>query len=100
MSDFKFHSNRESTPEDETSAWAENNGWEVRLMSYRGRRGCPDRFFFGYGKIVIIEFKKEGGGQLSENQVREHKRLAKVGIKVHVVDNATAGILLLKGHSW
>jgi hypothetical protein len=79
--------------------WAEENGWIVRPMQYRGRRGCPDRFFFGHGHIVPIEFKRPGRGEagLSGNQSRERKRLAGVGVTVHVIDSVDDGIRLLQG---
>lgn len=95
MGDFQFHASRESHVEDEVIAWATNNGWEVRLMSYRGRRACADTFFFGFGKILPIEFKKIGGS-LSGNQVREHERLARVGVDVPVFCTAAAAIEYLK----
>jgi hypothetical protein len=77
-------------------AWAENNGWLPRKMQYIGRRGCPDHYFHGYGKIVPIEFKQPNGS-LSPNQRREHRRLEEVGVKVHVFDCAEDAIDLLKG---
>ena len=95
MSEFKLTSDRESTVEDTVIAWAENNGWVVRLMSYRGRRGCADTFFFGYGLIRPIEFKKKGG-PLSANQVREHDRLAEVGVIIPTFDNADDAITYLR----
>lgn len=97
MSDFVFETDRESTVEDTVVAWAENNGWIARPMSYRGRRGCRDYDFYLNGKVVMMEFKKETGGTLSGNQVRERKRLAAVGITVYVIDTAEEGIELLKG---
>jgi len=96
MSEFKLTSERESTVEDTVIAWAENHGWVVRLMSYRGRRGCPDNFFFGYDVVLPIEFKKRDG-ERSAAQVREHKRLAEVGVKVPTFDNAKEAIDYLKG---
>lgn len=86
---------RESTVEDVVITWAENNGWVVRMTSYRGRRGCPDTFFFGYGVVLPIEFKKKGG-KLSPNQVREHRRLAEVGVIVQVFDDAGDAIDYLR----
>lgn len=97
MSDFRMKNSRESTVEDTVVAWAESNGWVVRLMSYRGRRGCPDNFFFGFGTILPIEFKKVGGS-LSRNQAREHDRLKKVGVHVPTFDNADQAITYLKAH--
>jgi hypothetical protein len=76
--------------------WAEDHGWIVRPMQYRGRRSCPDRFFFGHGTIVPIEFKRPKGGRLSGGQAQERKRLAKVGVTVHVIDSVEDGIAVLK----
>lgn len=83
MKDYDFTRQREANEETEAVIWAENNGWEVRKMEYVRRRGCADRFFFGYGAIVPIEFKRPGQ-EPDIHQQRDHKRLAKVGVKVHV----------------
>lgn len=80
-------------------AWAENNGWEVRKMQYVGRRGAPDRFFFGYGAIVPVEFKRLKCGiksDLSDIQKREHAKLKKVGVNVKVFYESEDCILYLK----
>lgn len=98
MSDWTFATSRESTVEDTVVAWAENNGWIARPMSYRGRRGCRDYDFYKDGRVVMMEFKKPNGGELSGNQVRERRRLALAGITVYVVSDADCGITLLKGH--
>lgn len=97
MSDWTFKRDRESSVEDTVVAWAENNGWIARPMSYRGRRGCRDYDFYKDGKVVMMEFKKAKGGELSGNQVRERDRLALAGITVHVVSDADCGINILKG---
>lgn len=97
MKDFYFKPvERESDIEEIVAAWAENNGWVVRKMKYIGRRGAADRFFFGYGQIVMIEFKRPGDGRLSEGQVQEHRRLAKVGCPVHVFDTTDGAIAFLR----
>lgn len=94
--DFDFTPRRlEANVELETVAWAENNNWLVRKMEYTGRRGCPDRFFFGYGKIVMIEFKKKGG-RLSEHQIKEHSRLEGHGLEVMVFYTSAEAIAHLK----
>ena len=88
----------ESDVEDELFAWGSNNGWYPRFMQYRGRRGCRDMDFVGYGRIVPIEFKRPGRAEsgLSENQKRERKRFADVGVTIHVIDNLEDGIALLR----
>lgn len=98
MAKFKLTSTRESSEEDATIAWAENNGWVVRLMSYRGRRGCPDSWFFGHGCILPIEFKKRVGGELSAGQIQEHKRLRAVGVVIPVFAKSEDAIAYLRGH--
>ena len=88
--DFDFTTRRvEQDEELEAVAWAENNGWVARKTQYIGRVGCPDRFFFGHGYIVPVEFKKpdqrnrKNGGK-SIGQVKEHERLLAVGVEVKV----------------
>jgi hypothetical protein len=94
-SDFKLTSTRESSVEDEVIAFALNNGWIHRFMSYRGRRGCPDSFFFGYGRIVMMEFKKPGKG-LDPLQIKEHARFDDVGVPVWVISRPETGIEVLR----
>lgn len=94
-SDFKLTSTLEATVEDTVIAWAENNGWVHRFMSYRGRRGCPDSFFFGFGMIVMIEFKKPKKG-LDRLQIEEHRRLEDAGLRPWVVSKAETGIEILR----
>lgn len=81
-------------------AWAENRGWLVRKMQYPGRRTCPDRFFFRDGRLVIIEFKRPGIETADVLQAREHRRYAKVGWKVHVVNDRDVACRLLGGERY
>lgn len=94
-SDFKPTSIRESSTEDAVIAWAANHGWTHRFMSYRGRRGCPDSFFFGFGSIVMMEFKKKGKS-LDALQVLEHAMLRGAGLRPRVVWDTQTGIDILK----
>lgn len=59
-------------------------GWINRKMAYPGRRGCPDRWFFKDGDMVVVEFKAPDGA-LSPIQTREIRRLRHAGLTVHVV---------------
>lgn len=97
MADFHFKSDLESNVETEVVAWAENHGWLVRKMQYVGRRGCPDRFFFGFGHIVMIEFKRRSDVSLDSHQIREHRRLRKAGLEPFVAWDAVSAIVTLKG---
>lgn len=85
---------REIVVEEKIVEFAEKQGWLVRKMVYAGRRGCPDRWFFRNGKIVIIEFKKPGK-EPDGLQAREIKKLREHGIRVHVIDNIADGCELL-----
>lgn len=98
MSSFDFHVSRETNGELEAVAWAEGQGWEVRKVQYPNRAGCPDRFFFKGGVLVMIEFKKPKG-KLSEGQKREHERLRNVGWHVYVAYDADQAIRVLKGYA-
>lgn len=80
--------------EGEVSAYAAATGWMHRLMQYRGRRGCPDHWYFGFGKVVIIEFKRKGK-DADPLQAEEHKEFAKRGIKIYLIDNIPTGKKLL-----
>lgn len=85
---------REIVVEEKVCEFAEKQGWLVRKMVYAGRRGCPDRWFFRGGKIVIIEFKR-AGKEPDGLQKREHQKLRDHGIRVHVIDNIADGCSLL-----
>ena len=85
---------RETVIEQKVCEFAERQGWLVRKMTYAGRRGCPDRWFFRDGRIVIVEFKKPGS-DCDGVQKREHTRLREKGVFVHVIDNIPDGCTLL-----
>lgn len=104
MGSFDFNVVRETTGELETVAWAEDNGWLVRKMQYPNRSGCPDRFFFKAGALVMMEFKKPAqgtkqAGKLRPSQVQEHARFREVGWQVYVVYTAEQAIKILKGQA-
>lgn len=97
MTDWNFKPRvLEAGIEEQVVAWAENNGWLVRKMKYIGREGCPDRFFFGFGTIVMIEFKKPKG-PIRPGQVKEHERLEAVGLHVFVHSTVDGAIETLRG---
>ena len=104
LPDFDFTPRRvEKSGELEAVAWAETNGWLVRKMAYEGRKGAPDRIFFGHGHIVLIEMKREKvrnhkNGGLSDAQVEEHKRIRAHGCQVHVAYTAAEAIAILRRH--
>ena len=59
-------------------------GGEIRKVKWIARRGAPDRALF-FGGTHWIEFKAPDEEPRPE-QVREHKRMAKQGAPVHVLD--------------
>lgn len=63
---------------------AEKAGWLVHKMQFIGKRGCPDRWHFRGGQVVIIEYKKRGE-KPDGVQVKRHNELRQAGFKVHVV---------------
>ena len=87
----------EAEIEDDVVIFATSRGWLVRKMQYPGRRGCPDRWFFKGGRLVIIEFKREHRSERSGNQVREHQRFRDAGFSVHTISDRDTACLLLEG---
>ena len=85
----------EANVEGEVTKWAEANGFLSRKMKYIGRHGCRDRDFYGHGHVVLIEFKRPGK-TAAAHQERERRRLAEVGVTIHVIDDIDAGIAVLK----
>lgn len=70
---------REIVIEDAATEYAESLGFLVRKVQFIGRRGSPDRWFFGRGYVFCIEFKKPGK-EPTLQQSREHDRLRGAGV--------------------
>lgn len=85
---------RELAIEGDVVEHAEVTGWLTWKMVIAGVRGCPDRFFFRGGKLVIMEFKRPGQ-EPDGHQVRRIRELRDAGFKVHVVDSVARGVDLL-----
>lgn len=60
-------------------------GGEIRKVKWIGRRGCPDRVVFFRG-AHFVELKRPGGVPRRE-QLREHERMLRHGVTVHVLDS-------------
>lgn len=58
---------------------------EVRKVKWINRNGAPDRLVMLWGGH-FVEVKKPGE-KLEPHQVREHNRMKKHGLSVHVVDS-------------
>lgn len=89
---------REKYVETKVCEHAKKLGWLVRKAQWIGRNGCPDRFFFRDGLLVIIEFKRPGGGALSDWQKKEIAELGAQGFRVHVVHEVDHGKAIFDGY--
>lgn len=81
---------REIVIEENVVQFAESKGWLVRKVTYAGRRGAPDRWFFRGGKTITVEFKRRGQ-EPDGLQKREHEKLTRAGIPVYVIDSIDGG---------
>lgn len=71
-----------------------STGWFFRKVTYQGRRGSPDQWFFGPGaRMCIIEFKATGKKPRTQQRL-EHQRFLECGIKIYVVDSLESGYAL------
>lgn len=73
---------------------AERAGWLTRKVSWQGRRGAPDRAFIGFGRFVLIEFKKPGEEPVGQ-QLRELNRLKERYPEVYWTDNVAYALEIL-----
>ena len=84
---------RESLIVEAVVEFAERLGWLCRKMIYAGRKGCPDYHFYKNGVLIMVEFKATGKDR-DGLQVREARKLAEHGFKVHVIDDIATGCSL------
>lgn len=75
---------RESDIENYLVRSVKDYGGEVRKVKWIGRRGAPDRVVFLYG-THFVELKRPKK-TAEAHQTREHKRMAKNGASVRVLD--------------
>lgn len=69
-------------------------GFEARKLQWAGRRGAKDHAFFGFGRLVLMEFKAPGKKPVGQ-QAREIKKLRALYPDIHVVDNIEDGLSIL-----
>lgn len=77
---------RESKIERDSREYAMSRGWFVEKIMRTGRNGFPDRFFARDGRIVLIEFKRQGKDATSQ-QLKRHRELREHGVEVLVIDS-------------
>lgn len=62
-------------------------GGEVRKVQWIGRRGAPDRLVALPNRSAFWVELKAPGEKAAAHQVREHKRMIKMGMRVEIVDS-------------
>lgn len=87
----------EKAKEKDNRSWAEKAGWLVVKIIRTSTDGFPDRFYArskkedvcphcGRGRVVLIEWKRDGGN-LSPLQEVRIKQLREAGVEVYVVED-------------
>jgi hypothetical protein len=77
--------------EQAVKRYAESKGWITRKWTSPGHIFVPDQIFINqWGRVIFIEFKREGG-KCTEGQLREHDKLRTQGCTVFVVDSVQQG---------
>lgn len=80
-------------------AYAKEKGFLHYKFTSPGHLGVPDRIFFGdWGRVFLIEFKREGGTPTA-SQSREACRLTALGIHVYLVNNVPEGKMVVDGEA-
>lgn len=76
--------------------FARNRGCLVVKLTPQGVRGWPDRLLLGPdGRALFVEFKRRGI-VARKLQGYVHRRLRKLGHRVEVVDDAQAGVNVVR----
>ena len=86
----------EARIESAVNEYAEKQGFLVRKYASLGVKGAPDRIYFGFGQVFLMEFKTPAG-TTSAPQKREIERIKAHGCKVFVIDNIEMGKHILDG---
>lgn len=81
---------RESVIEADVSRYAVSKGVLTLKLNVSGRRGWPDRIYLFNGRVMFIEFKRQGE-QPRKLQEYVHGQLRQHGFGVFVVDNLQQG---------
>lgn len=68
-------------------------GWFVEKV-IGARKGFPDRFYAKDGRVVLIEWKRQGG-HVTRQQLIRHRQLRSAGVEVYVVQSVEEADRLL-----
>lgn len=81
----------ESKIENDVSRYAMSQGVLTLKLNVSGRRGWPDRIYLCRGKVMFIEFKREGETPRKLQQWI-HGQLRSQGFTVYVIDTVNEGM--------
>lgn len=85
----------ETDIEGKAVKYAEERGWWAAKFVSPGRRGVPDRIFIRDGRVLFIEFKKDGKEPTAQ-QLKKHRDMVAHGAEVHWVHNLKQAYDLLR----
>ena len=88
MTNFRPPTPLEKAFERDASDLAIRRGWFESKVTWPGHKGLPDRFYARNGRIVLVEYKRDGE-PLRRKQLLAHEELRRYGVEVHVLDNMT-----------
>jgi hypothetical protein len=87
----------ERTLQAKCISWAKQH--RVLSLKVEGIVGIPDRLFIGpHGTTLFIEFKRPGGGRVTEAQRYWVRELNKRHVEAYVVDNFDEFCVLIEEH--
>ena len=84
----------ESEIENKAVYLAELQGYVSYKLQFVGKKGAPDRIFFGHGKCVLIEFKRPGQ-TLDANQEKRHIEIKPIYQHIYVCSSVEAACRVL-----
>ena len=93
--DFVVAPKLETELEKDAIDFAKKHNWLVMKFVSPGKRGVPDRLFIREGRILFIEFKREGETPRAQ-QERRIKELRDHGANVYVCDSLEYAHLILR----
>ena len=86
----------EKKVEQKAKRWARDHGWYARKFTSPSQRSVPDDLFLKDGKVIFIEFKREGETPTPAQWV-EIDTIRKNGGHADWADDAEIAIAILRG---
>ena len=65
--------------------WAKKRGWWCKKFKSPGQRSVPDDVFAKHGRVIWVEFKREGE-EPTEDQLLEHAEMRAARLTVVAID--------------